>query len=285
VFALVGGVGGARWAPVEGFCERAGLPCLFPHLEAPTSAAAGFYPFYLGQGVLLEAALVARHLAPAGASARVTQVLRAHDAAAEAAATALRQALQGQGVATRELRLGPGEPLAPQAGSPLQAQDTLVLWLRPDDLQRLGAQAPPAAQVIVSATLAARDDVPLPEAWRARALMAYPFELPQLRAARVAPLRQWLQARGLPLAQERVQADAFVACRALRTALLEAEDHLGRDYLVERLEADMERSTATGLYPRLTLGIGQRFASKSGYLVRFDGPAGALAAVGERMAP
>ena len=82
-----------------------------------------------------------------------------------------------------------------------------------------------------------------------------------------------------------MQADAYVACKALDTAMIEAQDHLGRDYLVERLEVNMERSTATGLYPRLALGIGQRFASKTGYLVRFDEQSGGLVAVGERTAP
>ena len=66
----------------------------------------------------------------------------------------------------------------------------------------------------------------------------------------------------------------------------DAQQHLGGAYLVERLEADMERTTATGLYPRLALGIGQRFASKAGYLVRFDAAApGGLAPLGERIAP
>jgi hypothetical protein len=59
--------------------------------------------------------------------------------------------------------------------------------------------------------------------------------------------------------------------------------HLHRDYMVERLEAIMERSTATGLYPRLALGTGQRFASKTGYLVRFESER--LLPVGERVAP
>jgi hypothetical protein len=66
----------------------------------------------------------------------------------------------------------------------------------------------------------------------------------------------------------------------------DAQEHLGGDYLVERLEANMERTSVTGLYPRLALGIGQRFASKAGYLVRFDASApGGLVPVGERMAP
>jgi mono/diheme cytochrome c family protein len=286
VFALVGGVGGAEWAPVHGFCERAGVPCVFPHLEAPVADTGGYYPLYLGKGALLEAGLVARHIAQQGdPGVRVTQVLREQDPAAQAAADALARALAEHGIASRELRLPAQAPLVADSLAPVQAQDTLVLWLRPADLQRVGALAPAGAQAYVSATLAQRDEVPLPPAWKERTLMAYPFELPQQRERRAGPMRQWLQERGLALTEERVQADAWVACRALRTAMMEAEDHMGREYLVERLESNMERTTATGLYPRLALGIGQRFASKTGYLVRFDGAAGGLVPVGERIAP
>ncbi|HET8748699.1 MAG TPA: c-type cytochrome [Ramlibacter sp.] len=286
VFALVGGVGGAQWAPVHGFCEGAGVPCLFPHLEAAPAATDGFYPIYLGKGALLEAALVARYLAQQpGGAVHVTQVLREHDASAKAAAAALRKALATAGATMTEIRIPAGAAVRPDTLAKVPAQGTLVLWLRPDDLQRLGEGRPAGAQVFVSATLAGRDEVPLPPAWKERALMAYPYELPQQRTLRTLPMRQWLAQRGLPLTDERVQGDAYVACKALRTAMLEAEDHFGRDYFVERVETDMERSNATGLYPSLALGIGQRFAAKTGYLVRFEGERGGLAAVGERIAP
>jgi mono/diheme cytochrome c family protein len=285
VLAMVGGIGGAQWAPVHGFCERAGVPCLFPHLEAPVAASGGIYPVYLGKGTLLEAALVARQLAPRSNQTPVVQVLRAGDAAAEAAAAALREALAEQGIAVRELRLAPGAPLSPESWPDLQPRDALVLWLRPPDLRRLDAVAAVASLVFVSATLAQQDEVALPDAWKAQALMAYPYELPQRRARAVGAMRQWLRARGVPPGDERVQADAYVACQALRTSMREAQEHLGPDYLLERLEANMERSTATGLYPRLALGIGQRFASKTGYVVRLDDASRALLPVGERSAP
>ena len=285
VFALLGGIG-SQWQPVHGFCERTGVPCLFPHVEAPVTEAAGFYPLYLGKGALLEAGLVARDVVRhASTGARVTQVLREHDAAAGAAADALRRALAEQGVVTRELRLPAQAPLTADSLAPVQSHDILVLWLRPADLQQLATVTPAAARVYLSATLAQQDELPLPAAWKARTLVAYPFELPHLRSARMGLLRRWLHARGLAPAHERVQADAYVACKALDTAMIEAQDHLGRDYLVERLEVNMERSTVTGLYPRLALGVGQRFASKTGYLVRFDEQSGGLVAVGERTAP
>jgi hypothetical protein len=153
-------------------------------------------------------------------------------------------------------------------------------------LHALEGIAPAAARSYVSATLAGSDAVPLPAAWKAGAVMAYPFELPQQRARRRDSLHDWLQAQGVPPGDERIQADAHVACTALRTAMHDAQEHLGGDYLVERLEMNMERSTVTGLYPRLALGIGQRFASKTGYLVRFDPSApGGMVPLGERVAP
>ena len=38
--------------------------------------------------------------------------------------------------------------------------------------------------------------------------------------------------------------------------------------LLEKIETNIERWPVLGLYPRLTLGPGQRFASKTGYVVR-----------------
>ncbi|NNU44945.1 hypothetical protein [Ramlibacter montanisoli] len=98
-------------------------------------------------------------------------------------------------------------------------------------------------------------------------------------------LRGWLREQGLAPANERIQADAHLACTALRTGLQDAQPHLGREYLVEKLESNLERWSATGLYPGLALGAGQRFASKAGYLVRFEPRSGGLAPSAQRSAP
>jgi len=134
--------------------------------------------------------------------------------------------------------------------------------------------------------LAGLEQSPLPAGWKARALMAYPYELPQNRKVRTAQLHAWLHAHGLSPVDETAQADAYVACSALGAGMSEVADHLHRDYLVERLEEIMGRGGFTGHYPNLTIGAGQRFSSKTGYLVRFADPESArLVAVGERIAP
>ena len=47
-------------------------------------------------------------------------------------------------------------------------------------------------------------------------------------------------------------------------------DAFVRDYLIERMEDMIARRLVTGYYPHLSLGTGQRFASKGGYIVRFS---------------
>src|SRR6185369_17050266 len=245
VFALVGGLGAGQWAPVHEFCERSALPCLFPHVEAPVAGATGFYPLYLSRGVLLEADIIGQDLARGGAAKRVIQVLRADDEGARAGADALRRSLAERSIEEQELRIEAAAPLDARTFDRAQAGDTVVLWLRADDLKRLDGVHRVPSQVYASATLAETDAVPLPPAWKARTLIAFPFELPQDRAARMAPLHAWLQAHGIPLTAERIQADAYVACSALAAGMNQAADHLHRDYLVERLEAIMERGTVT----------------------------------------
>lgn len=287
VFAVVGGIGGGNWAPVHEFCERDGLPCLFPHVEVPVTGETGFYALYLSRGVLLEAAIVARHLMEqAGGGRRVIQLLRAEDEAARAAAEAVRRTLAARGIETEERRIQAGGGVDARLFDGLAPSDALVLWLRADDLKRLDAVNPVPGPVYLSAMLGGLEQAPLPVAWKARAFMAYPYELPQQREARTAKLHAWLHAHGLSPADETVQADAYIACSALGAGMNEIGDHVHRDYLVERFEVIMGRGGFSGHYPNLSFGAGQRFSSKTGYLVRFADPESArIASVGERMAP
>lgn len=285
VFGLVGGIGAGAWSPVHRFCERSQRPCVFPHLEVPVESPGAFYSVYLSRAVLLEAALIARQLAASPEGRRVVQVVRRTDRSSIDAAAALARLLDAARVAHELVPLdeqATGAGRSPAAG---RGQDAFVLWLRPDDLRRFAAAAAPPAQVFLSATLAAQDAVELPDAWKARALMAYPFELPELRSERTRRLHDWLRGKVLGTDAERIRSDAFLACSALRRAMQDAEGRLGPEYVVEKLEGNMERWPDTGLYPRLALGPGQRFASKTGYLVRFEHGSPRLAATAERSAP
>jgi len=261
-FALVSGLGDGEWAPVHGFCETRAIPCWFPTVDLPVTAPDDFYSVYFTGGVALEAQLLAQEVR----ARRVVQV-RGPDRAAAGGTQALRRTLAAAGVAvdTRALPVADVAALrdAVEVAGP---GDALVLWLRPAEVARLQDIAPPAgAAVYVSTTLAGTQ---LPEAWRAQAHLVDPFELPELRRASVARLHVWLQIHGLPLVDERVQSDAYLACTLLAERVDDLQEAVTRERLLERAEATLAGGRP-GIYHRLSLGPSQRVASKGGYITRF----------------
>lgn len=289
VFAVISGLGGRSWASVHAFCERAELPCLFPNVDAPPGRAdRDFYSMYFSRGVLLEAELIGKRLLDAGAGpSRVLQVYRAADSG-EASASALAALLRAHGVAVASRALPARAPASAvtEAARSAAGAGAMVLWLRGSDLAALPHTPPKGVDVYLSGVMAGLERAPLPAAWRARARMAYPFDLPDRRRVRVDYALGWIVGRHIPLVAEQVQIDTYLALGLLSETMNHMTDNFVRDLLVERMENDLEHRIITGYYPRLTLANHQRFASKGGYVVRFRDPGGAaLAAEGDWMVP
>jgi len=278
VFAVISGVGGKEWGPVHRFCESQSLPCLFPNVELPAVDARGFDTLYLSKGVLLEAGLIAQALSSRRAEAtpvRVVQVFRADDVGREAARELARQL--GPDACTcieRAVSSSAGSGELARALSSVGPQDIVVLWLRPADLAALGPRPKQIQTVYVSGRMGGLEHAPLAPDWRAVGLMAYPFDLPELRRVRVDFPRGWFSIRKIPVVAEQAQTDTWMACSIVSDALNHMADTFVRDYLIERIEQTLEHRLVTGYYPRLALAQNQRFASKGGYLVRFAEPTG-----------
>lgn len=319
VFALVSGLSDASWQPVQDFCERQRVPCWFPSVKA-SAAPAGAYTLYFSDGVRLEAALLARGLqAPGRRPPRVVQVYR-DDELGRVAARSLRDALAGSGTALADFALGPRDDAAQglrEALAGVLPGDAIMFWLSPVDLAALGALEPPPNETYFSGALARGEQAPLAAAWRERAHLVYPYELPANRRKNLDVFHAWTNLSRVPLVDEPMQSEVFFAMNFLTDTLSEMLDNLYRDYLLERAEQMLSkregskseqetrdrvalgregdllkrrgpmtmdestrvsmtaasdgpaRSTGTTLYARLSLGPGQRLASKSGYIVRF----------------
>ena len=278
VFAVLSGLGG-NWAPVHEFCERNGLPCLFPNVEVPVTADHDFYSLYFSKGVLLEAQLIAGRLRESGdrgPGGVVQQVYRAGDSG-EPAAHALAAALRGHGIIVRDHALAPGtggRGLA-EALSGTRSSQTLVLWLRPSDIAALGKVRPAPATVYMSGLMGGLEDSPLPASWRTHTFLAYPMDLPDRRGARLDYPLGWFSFRHIPIVAEPVQADTYLACSLLVDVLHhDMADSLVRPYLIEQLQRMVEHRLITGYYPHLSLATNQRFASKGGYFAHFADTSG-----------
>ncbi len=279
VLAVVSGMGGKNWAPVHAFCEHKAVPCLFPNVEAPPGDAdRDFYSLYFSRGVELEAELIASRIIKPGAGKKaeeVQQIYRAGDSG-EPGAMALAAALKRHGVTVRSHVLPAGTPGQGIAKALRQAStaDALVLWLRPADIAALGEAPSAPSEVFLSGLMGGLDRAPLPSSWRSRTYLAYPFALPEQRRVGVDFAFGWFAIRRIPVVAEQVQADTYLACGLLAETLKHMVDTFEPDYLVERIQDTLSHRILTGYYPRLTLGSGQRFASKGGYVVHFSEPQG-----------
>jgi hypothetical protein len=272
VFAVLSGLGGTDWSPVQSFCEEAAVPCLFPNVDLPPATAEhAFYTIYFSRGVLLEGDLVGQELAQAGASGskRVRQVYRQGDVG-EAAAAALAQELRAGGFAVSSRAIPAVAPAAAVVAAlrDVPEDEALMLWLRPRDLAAL--QGPPPGPVYLSGLMGDADANPLPAPWRGRTHIAYPFDLPESRRVRVDYAFGWFRIRSIPVVAPLVQANTYLACGLASETLKHMVDTFVPDYLIERLEDTTEHRILTGYFPRLTLGPHQRFASKGGYMVHSD---------------
>jgi hypothetical protein len=288
VFAVISGLGRENWAPVHRFCEKHSVPCLLPNVDLPVVAEDDFYPLYFSKGVLLEAQIFASRLQPQPDSAarHVIQVFRTDDIGS-AGAAALQQASATGGLEWRE------HPLKPKASASelvrvfneAGPKDAIVLWLRPQDLKALPERPPSEATVFISGLMADLEQAPLPPAWRSVARMSYPVELPGLRALGMGFAQGWFDYYRIPVVAERVQTDTYLACEILAEAAGHMASNWVPDRLVELVEIELGHRLVNGYYPRLGLAPGQRFASKGGYLARFEGSGTSLVADSDWIVP
>lgn len=293
VFALLGGAGSGSWRPVHDFCEREEVPCLFPNTDLPVVSPAGAYSLYLSGGLAVEAQALARHLreqaGPVESAPRIVQVYR--DAGGGLVlAGALRRALREQGVT------GLGERVIHGAREPSHAfwkkllederPSTLVLWLGREDLAALASARVPAdsvRQVYLSYSLLNASPPPLPSSFRDKTYLTYPFTLPQAEMPHAYRARAWLRSRGVVRAHERVQFNTYFTLAVADHALVNMAGNFSRDYFVENVEHETEVTPNPGVYPRLSLGPGQRLASKGSYVVKLSG--GGIEAAGGWIIP
>ncbi|MBS0419493.1 MAG: cytochrome c [Proteobacteria bacterium] len=273
VFAVISGAGGHNWAPVHRFCENAGLPCLFPNVDLPVVSEHDFDSLYFSRGVLLEADLIANALTLHTPANRILQFYREGDVGADAAAR-LASRLTHRTLISEVLKPEAGARELATALSHLRSGDVAVLWLRSADVSHLAAVPPADVSIYLSGRMAGLEFSPLPPAWRSVTQMSYPYDLPSRSRVQLDYPLGWFRIRKIPIVARQAQIDTFLACQILSDTTNHMADTFVRDYLVERIERDVDHRIINAAYPRLALAQEQRFASKGGYLVHFANSSG-----------
>ncbi|SER52305.1 hypothetical protein SAMN05421690_103412 [Nitrosomonas sp. Nm51] len=283
VFAVVNGMVNGSWAPVADFCDEMELPCLFPLTELPQrERESGGYNFYYTRGLELEADILGVYLK--NMRNRPERVIQLHDTSRYGVEPASR--LAGQ-LAARlpEIRIrtiafdtpqelemllrGLGERNEPDVG--------IVIWGEPDSDSILKAllhsgvkDSPVFVPAHVIRKRMTRNNGDLLSPLLGNLHITWPFSLPQAYQADAFRVRGWMRSRGLPINHEQVQLLSHYGMNVLRDSTRHLFEHYYRDYLVERIEHEVESSQHPGIYPSFSLGPEQRVMSKGGYVLTPD---------------
>jgi len=266
-FALLGGMSDRSWNPIGRFCERHEIPCLFPGTDLPDAEADDFYTLHFSRGLALEADLIASHLDTNPGTHVVVQVYCGE--APERAAEALRSVLTPRGIAVEDLEFEceASLPVADLASRlAVDPGAAAVLWVRHERLAPLEGLLP-AGRIYASSTLLGRElDGPLLSA-EGPVFVAHPFRLPGESDSAFKRFRLWARTRGIEIRYPRLQSQAFFACLAANDALTHLRRYLVRDYVLDMLDHAQGLAVYLPIYPRPTLGPGQRFLAKGGYVL------------------
>jgi ABC-type branched-subunit amino acid transport system substrate-binding protein len=279
VFALLGGISEGSWAPVHSFCEEREIPCIFPLTDHPVVSESDWYTLYFSKGLYQEGEAAARFLrasGKAGPDTRIVQVYR-RGSDGEALARGFRDTwLQNGGPGLTDRVLETDETLAPilRGGGEGASPPVVLLWLEAGELVgALGTaarQAPSEGRWFASGSLLAGRMGSVPAQMRNRLYLTYPMSLPGENKYRLMAVRHWLKRRGLPDTNLDVQAKMYFLGWMLPAVLRRLHGEYYRDYFLETLDMMPDQDAAIGVFPRLSFGPGQRYASKGCYIVQLS---------------
>ncbi len=273
VFAVLSGMVQGAWTPIQRFCHQHEVPCLFPITDQPAPRP-DYYTFYLTRGLRLEADALAESLKEQLQGGETIVQLHAASGAGQVPAQAFRAALGDQKVSLQDRAFSDEDGLKKQLEALVARKkqpDYLVIWPGRhggEVVDWLLAHPAIAGEIYLPSSIAAALPEKLPPALEERLYVTWPYEYPGAYHPRAFRVRAWLRSRGLDIPYPRIQFDTYYALTILQYGLAHIVDHFSRDYLIEYIEHEAENALNPGTYPRLSLGPGQRFASRGAYIMR-----------------
>jgi len=277
VFGLLGGITTGNWQPIHEFCEQHKIPSIFPLTDFPVISDSDWYTLYFSKGIYQEGEAAAKYLhnverlAP---NARVVQVLqRGRRSAALAQGFENTWQKFGRPAPVRKM-LGEDETLGEHILNEITGSKgpaVLLLWLETKGLaaiETLGTAQHRPEMVFASANLLGPDLTKVPNTIRDTLFITYPYKLPETQKRSMMAVKQWLQARKIPATDPEMQAKIYFLGWMLSGAVKNLRSEFFRDYFLEGYDMMVDQDYAIAVYPRLTFGSGQRYASKGCYIVQ-----------------
>jgi hypothetical protein len=277
VFALLGGITTGEWAPIHAFCEDHKVPAIFPITDYPVVDGAGGHTFYLSKGYYQEGEAAARFLhrsAQLPEDMSIVQVFR-NDRSGRVLSTAFEATWTGLGHTAPDNIVLPGGTAPPEGfwhkPGDKNKHHAVILWLDAGAypvLESLAASNNAPHIVIASSSLLGDRFPAVPERVRPYLFLTYPYSLPQEARVYKANIETALKRNKMTITNPEITFKMYSLFSVLTGPLSRMRTYVYRDYFIELLEATPDLSMTPVMYPRLSFGTGQRYASKGCYIVQ-----------------
>ncbi|WP_218933754.1 c-type cytochrome [Rubripirellula lacrimiformis] len=264
VFALIGGVSTQPWSPIQRFCDHRQIPCLFPNTSLPTINANGGSTLYFNRGLYDESDAVLDDLIEKrkrGDESTLIHQFAIADTPGEVALRYTSQKLKthhfpvADHVINRQSTTNRTETIS--------CSEPCLLWLSDADFRFLKSSIRKTHDAVyLSGTLLAKSSGGGPNTHWPRRILVTPYRDPLIHHPRAFRIRSWMRSRRIPITDQNLQFGTYFALTVIDHSLRHMVDRFSRDYLIERVEHETENALNPGIFPRLSLGPDQRYASK-----------------------
>lgn len=277
VFSIVSGISNTTWQPVHDFCNIKSIPCLFPTTNLPGISKDNHYAIYFTKGITLEAQCIAKHISQSIDNEKPYKIIQIVDDTENnrVAANALSLQLNDYHInKTYNININDHEKINKQLRSTTASnrdQTYLVIWshipagLINDSDKSISLKNVYLPQLTSLDTFREnfRDHFSLPT----NIYLSYPHSLPINMDKHLKRMNIWARANKVTPVITDITANAYFAITLLAKGIQHIKSNFSQDYLIERIEHMVDNSVFHSVYPHLSLGPGQRYASKGSYII------------------
>ncbi|KAF2989854.1 hypothetical protein MJC1_02990 [Methylocystis sp. MJC1] len=265
VFAFVSGLAPV-WEQIAQFCDKKKIPALFPNTELPGRRKDG-QTFYFTRGLELEAkGLVAFFSREHAGKTHILQVVGEGPMAHEPARI-FDQEARAVGIEVETVAMADVD----NANRLVLPQTAIVVWpgnATDEKVASLLSASPKTSKIYLPSTILEFSKSESARPFLERLFFVDPYEVDTQSHPLSFRVRAWIDTRGVSITHPTLQFQTYYALSLLDAAIGRLKTDFFRDYLIENVEHEAEGDLNPGVFPRLSLGPGQRVASHGVYVVQ-----------------
>ncbi len=276
VFAVVSGISKDSWKNIDKFCNAREVPCILPNTKTPGYSNKNFYTLYYNSGPYNDASVIARYFNDKTiVNNEVNSIVQLYDNSSysEVARNTLH----------KEISLNKKYNITSVSVDTISnkhnidkyiinSKTTIIIWSDKIDtslIEALTSHKNKIQSIFIPYYLATSNetrqklkniDVDI--------LTSYPYVKPSSEPRATIRSSVWGRSRKIDMTEKAIFTNTFTAIKLLMNAIKHARSHFNRAYIIELLEHKLDKALLTGMYPKLTIGPNQRYASRGGYIMK-----------------